>query len=270
MSWLTRITRFLVVTVGIVVLTSLGIDATQYFEGSGSALSILTQEALESECPEGMTLINGSNLCVDIYEVSIGESCDRNQVGSAADTAINVNSPDCEPVSERDALPWTYVTYHQAANLCAKAGKRLPTNEEWYQAALGTSDGLVCNIDDTLKPTGSAEQCVSGNGVHDMIGNVWEWVAGEVVAGVYQDRTLPEEGYVIHADSAGVALETADQPETTFNQDYFWSRDEGVAVMMRGGFYGSQTDAGLYSIHADLKANFSGQAVGFRCVTERS
>ena len=271
MSWVKNLVRFALVTVGVIALTTLGIDATQYFEGSGSALSILTQEALEEGCPEGMVLMEGSSsrLCVDMYEVSIGAECPAQTITIAADTAANVNTPNCVPESEAEEQPWTYVTYHQAAALCAKAGKRLPTHLEWYTAALGTpDDGSYCNINGSLSTSGDSEQCRSGIGTFDQIGNVWEWVQGEVTNGIYENRQLPPEGYVQNTGADGVALETGETANISFNKDYFWSRASGTAMFMRGGFYGSGSDAGVFTVHADVDGDFSGQAIGFRCVKD--
>lgn len=38
--------------------------------------------------------------------------------------------------------------------------------------------------------------------------------------------------------------------------------------MMRGGFYRSGEDGGIYSIHADIEPTFSSGAIGFRCVID--
>ena len=142
MNWLRGIGRFLLVSVGIIVLTSIGIDATQYFEGSGSALSILTREALQPSCTPDTTEISTPTgaVCVDRFEASVGEGCTIVQPGSILDTTENVNQAECQPASEAGKRPWVYVSYHQAAALCAKAQKRLLTNYEWYRAALGTPD----------------------------------------------------------------------------------------------------------------------------------
>lgn len=262
------IARFLLVTVGIVIVTSLGIDATQYFEGSGSALSILTQEALEGECPVNMVEVVGG-LCVDRYEVSAGAECPHQDPGSVAETSANLNTVACQPQSAPQQNPWRNISYHQAVAACALANKRLPENNEWYQAALATPDnGTSCATTGGMRPAGEMSTCVSGVGAFDMVGNVWEWVMGEVENGQYNGGILPTEGYVADVYADGVASLTATTSQVIFNQDYFWSNPIGSYHMMRGGFFGSGDDAGVYAVHADIDSTFAGAAIGFRCVTD--
>jgi formylglycine-generating enzyme required for sulfatase activity len=163
------------------------------------------------------------------------------------------------------------VTYHQAKELCAKANKRLPTNAEWYAFALGTPDnGSVCNIaTDGLKTEGEEGKCVTPRGVHDAIGNAWEWVDDTVVNGEWRGRALPPSGYVVNADRDGVASITHEvTPNHDLHDDYFWSDTTGEFGMLRGGFYGSGSDAGLYSVQAKTVLSLSGAAIGFRCVSD--
>lgn len=249
------------------MLTSLGIDASQYLAGSPSALGILADRATEGGCPEGMSFINGggNDFCIDTFEVSPDTACPHANPGHLSLTAENIDS-GCYPQSQEDVMPWVHVTYHQALELCSKRGMRLPSHGEWYKAALGVTDSQ-CLVDESgVLETGSAPECVSGSGAYDMVGNVWEWVAAESRGGQYDDRVLPETGYVTGADLSGVASETGENPADTFHDDYFWSNGEGQYVMIRGGFYSSSDDAGLYSIHADIDPGFSSGAIGFRCV----
>lgn len=262
--------RWCLVTVGIIMLTSFTIDATDTLNGSQSALSFLARSVTTEKCPADTKefTLNGRLLCIDIYENSVGEDCVVGKPKSPVDTRNNLNDQNCQAVSLPDATPWLFVTQAQAANICAKKGARLPTPNEWYAAALGTPDTDVCNSNGSLINTGFSKACVSGVGAYDMVGNVWEWVAGEVVDGQYNGRSVPEEGYVSEIDSAGVAVVSTSSASLIFNEDYFWSKTEGVYAMMRGGFYGGGPDAGLYSTHSAIESSFSSGATGFRCVKD--
>jgi hypothetical protein len=267
MKWVLRAIRFSAVTVGIVVLTSLGIDASQYLTGSQSALGILVDKATTGECPLGMVRVSNSDrsFCIDAYEAKVGDGCPRAAPATSDETAANIAVGTCSPQSVQDGEPWINVSFHQAKELCARAGKRLPTNEEWYRAALGTPSNS-CAIKSSGVQKSATNDCVSGVGAYDMVGNAWEWVDASVSDGLYSEVTLPSEGYVANADTAGMPTQTAAAPNQTFGSDYFWADPQGSYVMMRGGFYGSGEDAGLYAVHSKVDAAFSGNAISFRCV----
>jgi formylglycine-generating enzyme required for sulfatase activity len=152
--------------------------------------------------------------------------------------------------------------------MCAGAGKRLPTSDEWYKIALGT-DASQCVINGDSPESTGTESCVASSGAYDTIGNVWEWVDETIYGNTFKNRSLPAEGYVTSADASGVAITTQTNiADELYGKDYFWSKTEGVFGMIRGGFYGSDDDAGLYTINATVATNFAAQGVGFRCVED--
>lgn len=267
MNWLKNGIRFVVVTVGVIALTSIGIDASQYLSGSQSALGILVDEFTQSDCPIGMIFVeNGvDDFCIDKYEVTVGSNCPIKDPAHSSQTADNIKAVKCQTESVEEKLPWTNVTYHQAVELCAKSYKRLPTQSEWYKASLGTNESECLVSDNSVQSPTKNSDCISSIGAVNMVGNVWEWVSGDVIDGIYNNRKLPDTGYVSNADSSGVATETTNDPQANFHNDYFWASSDGTKALMRGGYYGSGEDAGIYSIHADIELNFSGSAIGFRC-----
>lgn len=85
-------------------------------------------------------------------------------------------------------LPVEQVTWNEANAYCFKTGKRLPTEAEWEKAARAGTGGpyswgdgepgpfawFADNADKQTHPAGQKKP--NPYGLHDMAGNVWEWV----------------------------------------------------------------------------------------------
>ena len=230
-------------------------------------------------CGEDMVFVGNSQggFCVDKYEASAGPDCPYKDPGNSQATRTNLDDAQCKPVSEPGAKPWRYISRDQAREACAKAGKRLPTGEEWYQAVLGTPDkesgwlGQDCQVDRNWNeqpgPTGSAENCRSGAGAYDMVGNVWEWVKGDVEEGVLEGKDLPPAGYVQAVTDSGLPHKTnPTEVNPDYNNDYLWLKDSGRRGMARGGYWDNAADAGKYALYMVPPPTFSGPGIGFRCI----
>ncbi len=99
-----------------------------------------------------------------------------------------------------------------------------------------------------------------------MVGNLWGWVRDDVIDGKYNERSLPETGFVTQIDGKGMAVVSTSTEQDLFGKDYFWAKEQGAYGVIRGGFYDSDTDAGIYTVHADTPPTTAGVAIGFRCV----
>lgn len=265
-----KIIKGTLVGLGALVLSTLGIFASDALNGIDSRVGNLASLSGEGACPRGMSLykVGDSPLCVDIYEASAADACPNPEPKNALESEKNASTPACYAASVEKKKPWTYVTLSQAQRICAQSGKRLPTSDEWYALALGTLEES-CVVDGAAPSLTGSAACISGAGMHDMVGNVWEWVDETIEGNEYRGRTLPAEGYVHEADASGIAISTdSSGSNELYGNDYFWSKDEGVFGMIRGGFYGSSKDAGLYAINAAVSPSFATQGIGFRCVID--
>lgn len=168
-----------------------------------SATSVLALCPVDS-LPVGRT-------CVDRFEASVWQTTNATLISKIKAGNVTladlqrygaVQITDCEfprpcadngsscldlyAVSIKDVIPEHCANWFRAAAICRNSAKRLPTNQEWQVAALGTPDPGTddhvsdCNIDPAgtgISKTGARVKCRSEMGVYDMVGNVLEWVA---------------------------------------------------------------------------------------------
>ena len=105
--------------------------------------------------------------------------------------------------------PINRVTWSDAEACCKWAGGRLPTEAEWEYAARGGREGLKFPIGNELTRQGArfgangtapvGRYPANGYGLHDMVGNVWEWVHDPYSENYYEkslltDPTGPDSG----------------------------------------------------------------------------
>jgi sulfatase-modifying factor enzyme 1 len=181
------------------------------------------------------------------------------ELGAAGDYApCTINGQNCAndifAVSLPSEIPAANITWFQAQEACANAGKRLPTNAEWQMGATGTPDpdqdnGTTdCNTGstDSVAPTGSRSSCVSARGAFDMVGNLYEWVAD------WAPASTTCVGWASFSDD-DMCLAGA---STTANP----------GALMRGGTFAvdDHAHAGVFAVR-DAAPFLVLQFVGFRC-----
>lgn len=277
---LKKFTKSLFIGLIAVILVTIGIDASDNYDNlSQSMIGRLVFGEEEGPCPNEMVFIPNENggFCIDKYEASPGDSCPHTPIDNQIITRNNLDVKDCVPVSKPDAVPWRFISQSQAMTACAKAGKRLPSEEEWYQASLGTPDRAGdwgeadCHVDSNWSEqpgkTGSSPECISSSGAYDMVGNVWEWVKAEIQDGIYKGMEMPASGYISEVDMKGVPVRTVEAvPDPNYNKDYLWIKDSGLRAMARGGYWDNKSDAGVYAMYLVSPGSYAGTGVGFRCV----
>lgn len=264
-----KFVKGLLTVVGAIGFSTLGIFASDVIRGVDGGIGNLANVGSSGTCPSGAVAMKSgeSILCVDMYEASPGGECPHGNPRSIVESEGNANSPKCYAASVPGKTPWSFISLPQAQRMCAQAGKRLPSSAEWYRFALGT-ESAKCNTNTGNATPGGEKGCASGVGVQDAVGNVWEWVDATVQGKQFEGRDLPPEGYVASVDAAGVAITSTESPQMLYGSDYVWTKEEGVYGMIRGGFYGSGEDAGLYTVNAAVPTSFASQGVGFRCVQD--
>jgi formylglycine-generating enzyme required for sulfatase activity len=161
---------------------------------------------------------------------------------------------DIYAVSLPSEIPSARITWFQAQEACANAGKRLPTSAEWQVGANGTPDPgpddhtTTCNTANnaTTTLTGARSGCVSARGAFDMVGNLTEWTADWLPLspiclswGAFSNDDMCLAG----------ASETNDAP----------------GALLRGGTFNDGSLAGPLSV-GDVPPSDTSPVIGFRCV----
>jgi len=225
-------------------------------------------------------MVKAGSFWVDRYEMSIVDATQYKDgacngpgtpYGASSDnypTAFPDSGDFTVPLyacSVKGQMPSARMTWFQAALACELSGKRLCSNYQWQVAALGTpDDSTSCNVSTSAtEAAGARSKCVSKWGAHDMVGNVWEWVAWWSVAGrgwmtVDGQYTTPwPSGY-------------GDGKDRTWNLDGRTNNGSAMtngmpAAALRGGDWNDGPDAGVFAVSLATGPSRWGTSYGARC-----
>jgi formylglycine-generating enzyme required for sulfatase activity len=159
--------------------------------------SLSTRDGARDEYPERRIFLNA--FYMDVFEVTNGrylaftKAAGHRTPEHPRDKNLTLWRGATVPDAFKDH-PVVNVAWSDAAAYCAWAGRRLPTEAEWERAARGTTGRRFPwgDMEPTrtlanylnqwrngagLEPVGSHPQGASAEGVQDLQGNVWEWVA---------------------------------------------------------------------------------------------
>lgn len=207
----------------------------------------------------GDTFFGTNTDALPVHEVTVGpflisrNETTRGQYRVFA-SATGVPMPE-GPASAPDDMAVSSVDWDEANAFCAWIGGRLPSEQEWEFAAAGGPDKQLYagtdNVDSlasyarfransVARPAPVGRRLPNRFGLHDMSGNVAEWVGA-----FYQ--FYPKEG-----------LEpVVDDPKST-----------GIRIV-RGGSYSMEPDVTRTYWRAGTLRSVRSSAVGFRCAKDR-
>ncbi len=215
-----------------------------------------SEAGLAGESP--VHVVNVSTFWIDSVEVTAAEYAVCVREG-ACDTPGE--QPDCNfGLTERDDHPINCVDFAGATAFCGWAGKRLPTEAEWEKTARGPNDQRrfpwgdedptllamqdpdlrLLNYNNLLGATASVGTFGDGKspfGVHDLAGNVMEWVS---------DRYNPDY----------YAVSPLSDPQ---------GPSSGEQRVARGGHYLAIRDAATVSVRNRVQPDGRVPVLGFRC-----
>ena len=168
--------------------------------------------------------------------------------GKAMPPEPRTNERSLNPAWRLVKTPIVNVTWDEAQGFCQWTGGRLPTEAEWEYAARGSTAGPTYGeLQDVAwyasnsggRIHGVGEKTPNAYGLHDMLGNAWEWVAD------WYERYRPGPG--------------VSDPKGPLSANF--------RTLRGGSWRGERQSARATARNAD-EASHRDADIGFRCVLE--
>ena len=169
---------------------------------------------------------------------------------------LRVTQSNPSYLKDRPKAPVEHVNWNQARDYCTAVGGRLPLEDEWEYAAragnpnsrygpVGEIGWYNANSDSKTHDVASGGKLPSTFGLHEMLGNMWEWVADCYEEKRYLKRPNP--------DRVGKAAEIS-----------------GCWRVLRGGSWVNNSTDLRASKRNRLVAGVGSSAIGLRCAGDFS
>ncbi len=192
--------------------------------------------------------------CIDRYEDSLVELLDRRRTRPWSPYEAPVPGETYRAVSRAGVVPQGYISQVQARAACVAGGKRLCTEAEWSRACKGPTptpwpygptyvqgrcndgrtnpvpllygpgdvwhdtqmnDPRLNRLPGGIARSGQFRRCTNRYGVHDMVGNLHEWVEG-----VHAGRGVFRGGYYVDVHINGEGCDYATRAHYPGYHDY--------------------------------------------------